>query len=192
MAFSDPEVTEWLAEYGASFEADVERAERAIAQANQAKKVGRGKTRDAESHVSGDLHFVKRHHEVPTDLLRQAHEPMPGKRDRNWFRDLGRRTAVRGRERIVLDALLDRVWTGENNPREGRYSGQWTGYQREIKADIGDALGLRSIKYAVVALVGKGIITRRFQGRRRAAGGGRGKSVYYVQPANPYEIREGT
>ena len=49
----------------------------------------------------------------------EAPEPMPGTRDRNWWRDLGRRTAVGGRERIALDALLDRVWTKPDDPRQG-------------------------------------------------------------------------
>ena len=99
---------------------------------------------------------------------------------------------MRGRERIVLSALLDRVWTGPDNPREGRFNGQWTGWQREIQADCGGAMCLLTIKRAVVGLVNRGIITRRFQGRRRARGGGRGKSVYYVQPANPCERRDMT
>ena len=166
---TDREVANWIEAYDEAFEADVATAERA----NPPEKGGRGKTRDAESHVSGDV-------------LRQI------RRDRNWWRDLGRRTAVKGRERIVLDALLDRIWTGPDDPRRGRVNGQWTGAQSAIKSDIGDALGLRSIKYAVVGLMEKGIITRRFQGRRHAAGGGRGRSVYLILPSNPHERREGT
>lgn len=118
--------------------------------------------------------------------------PFPGERDRNWWRDLGRRTAVRGRERIVLDALLGRIWTQADDSRRGRVNGQWTGWIDEIRADVAGTYGSRSLSYAVVGLVDKGVITRRFQGRRRAAGGGRGKSVYRVLPANPLERREGT
>ena len=79
--------------------------------------------------TGGTLVSVPGHGDVP--------EPWPGERDRNWWRDLGRRTHVKGRERVVLDALLDRIWTGKNIPREGRFNGQWTGFQREIQADCG-------------------------------------------------------
>ena len=121
-----------------------------------------------------------------------APEPLPGRRDRNWWRDLGRRTAVRGRERNVLGALLDRIWTGADNSHERRVNGQWTGWQRELQADCGNAICLRTIKRAVVGLVSKGIIERRFQGRMRTHGGGRGKSVYRVLPSNPHERRQET
>ena len=121
-----------------------------------------------------------------------APEPWPGKRDWRWWQALVRRTAVGGRDRIVLTALLLRAWTGPEDVARGRIPGQWTGYQREIQADIGDALGLRSIKRAVVGLMSRAIITRRYQGRRRAAGGGRGKSVYRILPSNPCERRDWT
>ena len=172
------ELTQWYADYDATnFEADVARAERRW----------RAPPVEPQSPLpltGGTLVLVPGRGDAP--------EPLPGERNRNWWRDLYRRTAVVGRERVVLAALHGRIWTGPDNPREGRFSGQWTGWQREIKADCGDAMCLRTIKRAVIGLVDKGIITRRYQGRRRAAGGGRGKSVYYVQPANPCERRDGT
>ena len=177
MAITDLEVSDWLAEYDAGLEADVARAERRWC----APPV---EPQSPFPLTGGTLVLVPGRGD--------ALEPMPGERDRNWWGGLYRRTAVKGRERIVLGALHGRIWTGQDCPREGRFNGQWTGWQREIKADCGDAMRLLTIKRAVVGLVSKGIITRRFQGRRRAAGGGRGKSVYYVQPANPYERRDGT
>ena len=122
---------------------------------------------------------------VPGDA-RAAPAPLPAVRDLNWWRDLGRRTAVAGRERIVLDALLDRIWTGPDDPREGRVNGQWRGYQSEIQADCGGALSLRTTKRAVKELIEKGTITRRFVGQKA---GGRGKSVYRILPSNPLESR---
>ena len=174
MGTSDPEgVAQWLAEYDAGLEADVARAERRWCAPPVEPQSPLPLTGAPLVLVPGG----------------EAPEPLPGVRDRNWWRDLGRRTAVKGRERIVLGALLNRIWTGENNPREGRVNGQWCGFQREIQTDIADALGVRSIKYAIVGLIGKAIIARRYQGRRRAAGGGRGKSVYLILPSNPHERR---
>ena len=165
------ELTQWFADYDAAFDADVERAER------------RWRAPPVEPQSSLPLTGGTL---VPVPCNGDAPQPLPGARDRNWWADLLRRTAVRGRERIVLHALHGRIWTGPDDPGKGRENGRWTGYQREIQADIADALGLRSIKRAVIGLIDKCIITRRWQGRRRAAGGGRGKSVYRVLPSNPY------
>ena len=177
MAMTDTQVAQWLAEYDAGLEADVARAER------------RWCAPPVESQAPLPLTGA------PLVLVPgrgDALEPMPGPRDWRWWQALVRRTAVGGRDRIVLTALLLRAWTGPEDVARGRIPGQWTGYQREIQADIGDALGLRSIKRAVVGLMSRSIITRRYQGRRRSAGGGRGKSVYRILPANPYERRDGT
>ena len=175
MAISDSDLTRWYADYDASFEADVERAER---------RWGAPPVEPQPSLPLTGAPLVL----VPGRGV--APEPMPGERDRNWWRDLGRRTAVRGRERSVLAAIHGRIWTGPDNAGKGRFGGQWTGFQSEIRTDCGGAMSLRTIKRAVVGLVDKSIITRRYQGRRRAAGGGRGKSVYRVLPSNPHERRE--
>ena len=187
MAMTDREVTQWLSEYDAGLEADVERAERAISQANPPKKGGRGKTRDAESHVSGDV--LRQIRAAHTDDGLTAPEPWPGERDRNWFRDLGRRTAVGGRERILLDALLNRVWTKPDDPHKGRFNGQWTGWIDELRGDCGMSMSYATMKRAIAGLIAKGVIERRLRGRVRVSRG-RGKSEYRVLPTNSYERRE--
>ena len=174
MAISDSDLTRWYADYDASFEADVERAER------------RWSAPPVEPQPSLPLTGA------PLVLVPGrgvAPEPLPGERDRNWWRDLGRRTAVRGRERIVLDVLLDRIWTGPDNAREGRFNGRWTGWIDEIRADCGMSMSYATTKRAISGLVAKGIIERKLRGRVRVSRG-RGKSTYTVNPANPCERRE--
>ena len=126
---------------------------------------------------------------VPVPGRGEAPEPWPGERDRNWFRDLGRRTAVGGRERIALDALLDRVWTKPDDPRQGRFNGVWTGWIDELRGDCGMSMSYATMKRAIAGLIAKGVIERRLRGRVRVSRG-RGKSTYTVNPANPCERRE--
>ena len=179
MAFSDPDNSRWYADLDAANEA----ANRAAVVCAERGFPPRPAVEPQPSLplTGGTL--------VPVPCNGDAPAPLPGVRDRNWWAALLRRTAVRARERIVLHALHGRIWTGPDDPGKGRENGRWTGYQAEIQADIADALGVRSIKYAIVGLIGKAIIARRYQGRRRAAGGGRGKSVYLILPSNPHERR---
>ena len=195
MAFSDPEVTEWLADLDAANLAAVVCAERAIAQANPPQSPEESGSRKGKGVLSGDtlppstLRDIRQAHAGLTDDGLTAPEPMPGKRDRNWWRDLAERTTVGGCERAVLMVLVNRIWTGPDNAREGRENGRWTGFLKEIQAKCGGALSYRSAQRGIAGLMSKGIITRRIQGRRLAAGGGRGRSIYRILPANSYERR---
>ena len=168
------DLTQWIADYDAAFEADVARAER------------RWRGPPAEPQPSLPLTGGTL---VPVPGRGVAPEPWPGKRDRNWWRDLAERTKVGGCERTVLMVLVNRLWTGENDPRLGRENGRWAGFLTEIQAKCGGALSYRSAKRGVAGLTAKSIITRRIQGRRRAAGGGRGRSIYRILPSNRYERR---
>ena len=175
MGTSDPEgVAQWLADYDAAFEADVSHAERGWS----------GPPREPQPSLpltGGTLVLLPSRGDAP--------EPWPGSRDRNWYRDLGRRTAVGGRERIALDALLDRIWTGEDCPRENRRNGQWTGWLDELRGDCGMSMSYATMKRAIAGLISRGVIERRLRGRVRVSRG-RGKSTYTVNPANPCERRE--
>ena len=186
MGTSDPEgVAQWLADYdaanrleaadvGADVGADVAFAERGWS----------GPPREPQAPLpltGGTLVEVPGRGEAP--------EPWPGARNRNWWRDLAERTTVGGCERAVLMVLVNRIWTGENDPRLGRENGRWTGFLAEIQAKCGGALSYRSAKRGVAGLMARGVITRRIQGRRRERGGGRGRSVYRILPANRHERR---
>ena len=174
MAMTDREVTQWIAEYDAGLAADVERAERRFPRPPV-------EPQRSLSLTGATLVSVPGRGDAP--------EPMPGERDRNWWRDLAERTTVGGCERTVLMVLANRIWTGPDSPRDGRENGRWTGFLTEIQAKCGGALSYRSAQRGVSRLVSKGILTRRLQGRRRARGGGRGKSIYRILPSNRYERR---
>ena len=174
MAISDREVTQWIAEYDAGLEADVERAER------------QWRAPPVEPQSPLPLTGAPL---VAVPGRGGAPEPMPGERNRNWWRDLAERTTVGGCERAALMVLVNRIWTGPDNAREGRENGRWTGFLTEIQAKCGGALSYRSAKRGVAGLMSRGIITRRIQGRRRERGGGRGRSVYRILPANRHERR---
>ena len=174
MAISDSDLTDWYAEYDEAFLADVERVER------------RWRAPPVEPQPSLPLTGGTL---VPVPCNGDAPQPLPGERDRNWFRDLGRRTAVGGRERIALDALLDRVWTKPDDPRQGRFNGVWTGWIDELRGDCGMSMSYATMKRAIAGLIAKGVIERRLRGRVRVSRG-RGKSTYTVNPANQYERRE--
>ena len=165
---------EWYADYDEAFEADVARAERRWCAPPREPQPPLPLT-------GGTL--------VPVPSRGEAPEPWPGERNRNWFRDLGRRTAVGGRERIALDALLDRVWTKPDDPRQGRFNGVWTGWIDELRGDCGMSMSYATMKRAIAGLIAKGVIERRLRGRVRVSRG-RGKSTYTVNPANPCERRE--
>ena len=168
------ELTQWYAEYDAGLEADVALAERGWSAPPRGPQPSLALT-------GATL--------VPVPCNGDAPAPLPGVRSRNWWRDLAERTTVGGCERAVLMVLVNRIWTGENDPRLGRENGRWTGFLTEIQARCGGALSYRSAQRGIAGLMSKGVITRRIQGRRRAAGGGRGRSIYRILPANPYERR---
>ena len=182
MAFSDPDNSRWYADLDAANEAAnraaVVCAERAISQANPAIP-------PQERSPGRDGNMSERDGHIPRKTLSDIRQA----RARNWWRDLAERTTVGGCERAVLMVLVNRIWTGPDCPREGRENGRWTGFLKEIQAKCGGALSYRSAQRGIAGLMSKGIITRRIQGRRRERGGGRGKSIYRILPANSYERR---